>query len=166
MIRIIFFLFAAAALVGCGPSNLERYETLRVENDAEILDTDENRDVLRVVNAYRLALKNRQTEDIDALISDEYYENGGTSDTAEDDYGRSGVPQALQRLEEQVKEVNFDIIIKDMQVQEDRAWVVFEYLWNYKYHVGDVPKWESGRDVNRIDLVRKDGGDWKITRGL
>ena len=166
MRRTIVLLTASLTLIGCGPSHLETFETLRVEEDAEIIDNDENREVLKVVNAYRVALKNRSTEDLDSLISDEYYENGGTNDSAEDDYGRSGVPNVLRRLEEKVKEINFEIIVKDMQVQDDRAWVVFEYLWNYKYQVGEVPKWESGRDVNRIDLVRSDGGTWKITRGL
>jgi hypothetical protein len=166
MIRTIAVLTVSLTLVGCGPSHLETYETLRVEESAEILDTEENREVLQVVNAYRVALKNRSAADLDVLISDEYYENGGTNDTTEDDYGRSGVPQVLARLEEQVKEINFDIVVKDMKVQGDRAWVIFEYLWNYKYQVGEVPKWESGRDINRIDLVRLDGGPWKITRGL
>lgn len=167
MIRVILPLLAIALLaVGCGPSHFEEFETLRFDEKAEIPDTQQNREVLEVIDAYKVALQNRESEDINGLISDEYYENAGTTSTSDDDYGRTGVPEVLSRLDEQVKSVKFEIVVKDMNVQDDRAWVVFEYLWNYKYQVGDVPKWESGRDVNRIDLVRDDGGLWKITRGL
>ncbi len=167
MIRVIIPLLAALLLVtGCGPNHIDNFETLRFDEKSEILDTQENREVLEVLHAYRIALQNRESENIESLISDEYYENGGTTNTSDDDYGRTGLPTVLSRLEERVKSVKLDIVVKDMKVQDDRAWVVFEYLWNYKYQVDDVPKWESGRDVNRIDLVRDDGGLWKITRGL
>lgn len=161
------FMVSALGLSACSPSHLQEFNTLHFDEESKVKDNSENRQVLEVVDAYRVAMEKRDVSALRGLISDEYYENAGTTDTTEDDYGVAGVPSVMTRLSDQVKALHLDVVVKEMQVSGDRAYVVYEYIWNYRYEVNeDEPKWDAGRDLNRMELVRDDGGLWKITRGL
>jgi ketosteroid isomerase-like protein len=157
---------ALVGLVACGPSHLTEFETLRFDKEAQVKDSSQNREVLEVVNAYRVAMEKRDVSALRGLVSAEYYENAGTTETTSDDYGAAGVPDALSRLSEQVRSLNLEMVVKEVEVEGDRAYVVYEYVWNYRYEVSEAPQWEAGRDVNRMELVRDEGGLWKISRGL
>lgn len=155
-----------AMLSACGAGTISTFETLQFDENAKVADTQEHREVLEVVDAYRVALEKRDTDSLRNLISVEYYENAGTSATSEDDYGFNGVPKALERLGEAVRSIQFELVVKDVLIEGDRAFVTYEYLWNFRYEIGDKSNWESGRDINRMHLVRDQGGLWKISRGL
>lgn len=166
LISAVLSLLALVLLSACGPSHLNTVDRIKVDDEATIVDTETNRAVLSVVTRYHEAIENRDTDALSRLISDDYYENGGTSERTDDDYGRSGVPEALDRFTRAIKHIRFEIVVKDLRVDGDRAQVFYEYSYNYLFQVGEVPQWEAGRDVNRMDLVREASGDWKITRGL
>lgn len=163
---LLLGLLAVLTLAACGPSHLNTVQGIKVDDEATIFDTEDNRAVLNVLTRYQEAIEQRDTDAIDRLISDDYYENGGTSERTDDDYGRSGVPDAIARFAKAIKHIRVEIVVKDMRVDGDRAQVFYEYSYNYLFQTGEVPQWEAGREVNRMDLVRNDSGDWKITRGL
>jgi hypothetical protein len=50
-------------------------------------------------------------------------------------------------------------------VEEDRAEVLFDFGVTMLYRVGDNSRWQTGRDVNRLQLQREEGG-WMIVSGL
>jgi hypothetical protein len=156
----------AMVAAGCAPSRLETYEALRFDEASKVVETQENLEVLETLNAYKKALESLDLRTLEGLAADGYYENAGTTDTTSDDYGTTSLPGVLQRLGDALKSLSFDIVVKDMRVDGDRAWVVFEYVWNYRYEVEGTPRWEAGRDVNRMDLSRDRGGLWKISRGM
>ena len=152
--------------MGCGPSYYEDFDTLKFERDAQVIENQRNREILEVVAAYHKALEARDIETLRSLVSDDYYENAGTTESTEDDYGFLGVDAALGRLEA-VEVVKCDIVVRDLRVEDDRAQIFYEYAFNYLFKVDGVPQWEAGRDLNRMDLIRdRDSGLWKIYGGL
>ena len=166
LFAIVAALSAALLLSACGPSSINTVGELQFDDEAIILDTPTNRDVLDVLNAYHKAIEAKDSERLKSLVSDDYYENGGTSERTDDDYGNSGVSDALRRFTESIEHIQFEIVVKDLRVEGDHAQVFYEYSYNYLFRVDEVPRWEAGRDVNRMDLVLNESGKWKITRGL
>ena len=150
----------------CGAGVIQEFDPLRLSKEANVDDLPENREILEVVGAYKTAMEERDLLTLKGLVSHEYYENSGTSDTSKDDYGHSGLQPALDRLADKVKSLRIEIVVKNLKVDGDRAFVVYEYAWNYMYEVGENPQWEAGRDINRMHLVKDSGGLWKISRGM
>lgn len=157
---------AAVALSACGPSHINTIDGVQIDGEAAIVDTNSNREVLQVVSEYHDALERRDGQLLELLVSDDYYENSGTAESTEDDYGRASLAEVLSRFTDAVQHLTLEITVKDLRVEGDRAQVFYEYTYNCLYKVGEVPRWDAGRDVNRMDLVRTSAGAWKITRGL
>jgi len=155
----------AMVISACGPSYVDKVEGLQIAEDSEILDSQTNVEILEVVTTYQAAMEKKDMAALGKLVSPEYYENGGTTDNTEDDYGREGLGDVFARIDENVETVRFHVLVKDIRVEGDRAQVFYEYTWNFLYKIGDVPRWESGTDVNRLDMV-KESGRWWISRGL
>ncbi len=163
---LALFVFSMFALSACGPSYVQTVDGLKIDEGAEIEETDSTKAVLDVVSGYKAAMIEKDVTSLETLISDDYYENGGTTDRTDDDYGYDGLMTAFKRFAENVKTVKFEVVVKDVRVEGNQAQVFYEYVWNYLYTVGEKPRWESGRNVNRMDLVKNDDGQWKITRGM
>lgn len=166
------FVLACAALalaglaVACGPSRIENVKGLRIDDETDILDTERHRAILEVLTNYHGAMEARNADALKSLVSEDYYENAGTSDRTDDDYGYQTLNAAFAILDS-VEVLKCDILIKDLRVDGNRAQVFYEYTFNYLYKVGGVPRWEAGRDLNRMDLIRdQDNGRWMIYRGL
>lgn len=155
----------ATLITSCGPSYVDKVKGLQIAEDAEILDDQVHHDILDVVSTYQEAMEHKDIATLEKLVSSEYYENGGTTDRTEDDYGRAGLKPVLARFDDKVESVKFHVLVKELRVEGGRAQVFYEYTWNFLYKVGDVPRWESGTDVNRLDLVKQEGR-WWISRGL
>jgi hypothetical protein len=130
----------------------------------EIDDTEDNRAVMAVVQAYSDALQRRDAAAILALASPEYFDNAGTADPGDDlDFARleQTLPADLGRLE------SLRVEIQVRKVQVDKATAVVE-LWSdgwYRIQTaqGVVPR--RDQDLHRMHLVKRDGA-WKIVSGL
>jgi ketosteroid isomerase-like protein len=160
--RHIALIVAMMALSACG----SRYvQSPVVDPEAEIRRTDDAEAIVELVQTYAMALDAFDLPAIRALVSDEYYENAGTTDTTEDDYGIEGVEVLLTSLHEHVESLNVDVAVRDLTVQGDLADVLCEYTFRMRYKVAEQERWETQRDVNRIQLRREDG-EWRIIGGL
>jgi hypothetical protein len=130
----------------------------------DIVDNAENRAVYAVVQSYAEALQRRDAAGMLALVSPDYFDNGGTADPADDmDFARleQTLPADLGKLES----LRVDVQIRRITVEGDAA--VAE-LWSdgwYRIQTpqGIVPR--RDQDLNRMKLVRRDGA-WKIASGL
>lgn len=165
------FLVAVFLAGGCASQvikNNEIYEDqkgFRIAEDAEIPDNTKNRKVLDVVAAYQRAVATKDFGTLKRLVSEDYYENAGTTNTTEDDYGNKRLPEIFELMANHAEEINYTVVIKRIQYQRDRALVDYEYKYAYKYEVGEKPTWDAGVEVNRLELVPADGR-WRITSGL
>ena len=144
-------------LVGCQTGHLP---------NTKIDASDENREVYRVVMAYRSAMEARDVDAILELVSPNYYENGGTTETDEDDYGYDELrDKVAQLLSSNVLAVRYHILLTEIDVSGDRASADYEYRAQFKFMEGEQEGWAQQSDFNRLDLVREDAG-WKIVAGL
>jgi hypothetical protein len=130
----------------------------------EIADSEENRAVFALVQAYAEALQRKDAAALLALASPDYFDNGGTADPADDmDFARleQTLPADLAKLES----LRVEVQVRNIIVEKDAA--VAE-LWSdgwYRIQTaqGVIPR--RDQDLHRMRLVRRDGA-WKVISGL
>ena len=150
---------ALAALAGTGCAGTTIPGT-------EVEDNVDNRAIYEQVLAYRDAMETRDTDKLLAMTSTRYYENGGTTDTEVDDYGYETLrDKVLPRLRENIKAVQYRILLRRVGVDGERAWADYEYFYRFKYVEGGREGWAQKNDFNRLEFIREDG-HWKIVAGL
>ena len=134
--------------------------------NTDIPDTEENREVYGVVMAYKRALEARDVDALLPLISRKYLENNGTTNISRDDYGYPRLREAvLPTLSENVKAIQYQVIMNRIEVDGDSAWASYEYFYHFKFVEGGKEGWETKNDFNRLELTREEGS-WRIVGGL
>ena len=150
-------LLILGAVAACGPKLIA---------DSPIEDTPANREIVGKVQQYRQAMEARDPDALLKLVSRNYFENGSTTDDPGDDYGYDTlVEKVLPKLKNNVKKVQFDIVLKKVSYEGDRAFAEFEYFSKFQFVEGGEERWVARNDFNRLEFIREDG-TWKITAGL
>ena len=144
-------------LPGCRGATIEQ---------TEVPDTEENRILYAQVMAYRDAMERRDIEAIMALVSRNYYENAGTTDRDEDDYGYEELrDEVIPKLLDNVKVVQYRLLLRRIEVDSERAFVDYEYFYRFKFSEGGNDGWAQRNDFNRLEFLMENG-TWKIVAGL
>jgi hypothetical protein len=162
----------ALFLVGCASQTIKNDELyqdrpgFRLSEEAEIRDNTKNRQVLDVVAQYQNAVTNKDFAALKRIVSEDYYSNSGTTDTTEDDYGNEQLGDTFEMMANYADEIRYKVKVQSISYKNDRAMVEYEYEYAYKFQVGDKPSWDAGVDMNELELVPEDDGDWKIASGL
>ena len=133
--------------------------------DADIQDTPEVREVVDVLFQYRQALIAKDFGTLNRLVSENYYENTGTTHTTADDYGHSGLAEVFEMMAEYAKEIRYSVTVQDVVVRDNQAHIDFEFQYAYQYQIADKETWDAGVDVNRMELHRE-GNAWRIVGGM
>lgn len=162
MTRISAFIALALLLSACGG---QWVESPVVDPEARIRSTEVHEQIVAMMEEYENSLEAMDLERIRSMVSVDYYENAGTTDSTDDDYGFQGFPAMIAALREHVDDMRIDIQVRDIIVEHDRADVLFEYGFTMLYRVGEDARWETQRDVNRLQLQREEGA-WRIVGGL
>lgn len=139
----------------------------------EIPDTDENRDILRVLERYRTSFVRRDAAGVLSTAHPSYYDPAGTDDPGDDiEYGELG-PILRERLA-QLEAIRFTIDYLEINIVDDRAAVK---VWiDASFRLRSIADPESGelrvegkhtrkQDHAMFELLR-DQGAWRITKGL
>jgi hypothetical protein len=139
----------------------------------EIPDTDENRDILRVLERYRTSFVRRDAAGVLSTAHPSYYDPAGTDDPTDDiEYSELG-PILRERLA-QLEAIRFTIDYLEINVVSDRASVK---VWlDASFQLRSIADSESGtvrvegrhtrkQDHHMFELIR-DQGAWRITKGL
>ncbi|MCH9680954.1 MAG: nuclear transport factor 2 family protein [Deltaproteobacteria bacterium] len=139
----------------------------------EIPDTEDNRDILRVLERYRTAFVRRDAAGVLATAHPSYYDPAGTDDPTDDVvYGELG-PILRERMA-QLEAIRFTIDYLEINVIQDRASVK---VWvDASFQLRSIVDPESGdvrvrgrhtrkQDHALFEMVN-DNGAWRITRGL
>jgi len=139
----------------------------------EIPDTDENREILRVLERYRTAFVRRDAAGVLATAHPTYYDTAGTDDPGDDvEYELLG-PILRERLA-QVESIRFTIDYMEINVVDDRA--VVKVWIDASFRLAPIMDGDSGmtrvesqharkQDHAMFELLR-DGNSWRITRGI
>lgn len=147
---------AAVAMTGCGPKMIP---------NSEIEDTDENREILSVVSAYKNALEGRNVERLMSLVSKTFFENSGTP-AGDDDYNYDGLEQRLTKWAEQTKAIRADVKVKAITVKDGTARAQYFYDVNYQIPgAAGVMQWKHEADTKEM-VLRREGSVWRITSGI
>ena len=136
--------------------------TFKIDPESRIPDTLETRKVLA---QYRLALVNKDFGTLNRLVSEDYYDNAGTTHTTSDDYGVKELRASFELMASHTEGIQYKVLVKDLTFEEQRAHVDYEYEYAYEYKVGDESTWDAGVEVNRLRLARE-GDVWRIVGGL
>lgn len=160
---VLLTLLSGLAMVACGPGVIE--DSTVIAQDAEIPDTPENRAVVALVELYRRAIEDKDIASLRGLVSSDYYENGGTTHTTQDDYGYDGLLQVFETYAENVRQIRLQVLIRSIEISGDRANVYVDFGYNMLYVINGQERWQVDRGLNRLELV-KEGNEWRILAGL
>ncbi len=131
----------------------------------EIRDTDENRQVLDVLSAYRTALENRNADGVMKLVSPTFFDDGGTPDGS-DDFDYKGLKTRLANWVEKTQAVRANLQVKRIDIKGGFATVRYFFDVNFQVRGPDgAPVWKHESDAKEMKL-RIENGRWMITRGL
>jgi hypothetical protein len=131
-----------------------------------IADTEENRAIYDLVQAYREAIEQRDVHLLASLISPNYFENSSTTATDVDDYGYEALREkVLPLLQDNIKAVQYRIRLTRIEVRGDRASADFEFWLKFLYAEGGREGWRVQNNFNRLEFLRGPDG-WKISGGL
>ncbi len=157
--------------VACASSHLrtedfQQPRAFRIDAQANIPNTEQNRAVLETVNTYRQAMVRKDLKTLASLIASNYYENASTTDDLSDDYGNERLPELLHEyLGQSVREMRYAMEIKQLTSALDTILVDYQYDISFRYEYAGREYWHSKNDVNRLTLVWEDD-TWKIAGGL
>ena len=154
MSRCLAALLALAAAAGC---------TRKIPG-TEIDDTKDNRAIAATIDAWRRALDARDANGIVALVSDQYFDDAGTGDPA-DDLDRSQLPKALADTLSRLPSVKLEVAVTRIEVDGDKAaaFMFFDSRYRVATPRGEIAKRDA--DVSRMTFRREAGG-WRISSGL
>lgn len=130
----------------------------------EIEDTEENREIIQLVEEYKNAVERLDTDAILALVSPSFFENNGNIDEA-DDYDKAGLGDNLRANFERTKRIQLILRIDDVQVEEGKAFAELYYQIRAHNEYPAGTKWETGSDRTRLEFERVDD-KWLIVSGL
>ena len=125
----------------------------------------EARQIIDSLYRYRQALVGKDFGTLNRLVSENYYDNAGTTDTTTDDYGHSELEGVFELMAQHAEEIRYQIIVKEVEIDGARGAIDYEFEYAFQYLVGDKETWDAGSDVNRLEFARE-GDEWRITSGM
>jgi hypothetical protein len=126
----------------------------------------DKQEVSAFIERYRQALESLDFDTIKDMASQNYYENGSTTDDPSDDYDFNGLMKILMGMKRTVKAVKYSITIKNIEVAKTGAAVDYEYSGQFLFSSNNQDRWSTKSDKNRITLTKNKLGEWKIVSGL
>ena len=130
----------------------------------EISDTEENREILAIIDKYQRAIESLDANAVLALVSPRFYEDNGNSDSS-DDYDFEGLKAHLQSDFERTRAIQLVVRVDMVEVEETSAFAELYYRIRAHNEYPAGMKWEEGSDRTRLQFERVDNR-WLIVAGL
>jgi hypothetical protein len=147
--RIYFHTFltvvALLALIGCHPKKIP---------NSSVLDTSQNRAIVKFLGEYQKALEQRSPEAILKLVSKDYLEDNA-SDEVERHYNYDGLKKKLEKEMSRIKDLRVNIYVQNIQDSMEQLLVVYYYQSRalMTFPAGD--RYMQANDVNQMVLRKK-----------
>jgi hypothetical protein len=149
------------ALGGCDPQLIP---------NTDVPDNSENREVVRFVERYRLAMEQLGSEqggsvaELLQLVSERYLDDNGTLETTDDrDYDR--LRQELSEIAERILDVRYEMRYRRITYRPDRVLVDYTFTGRYKIATSDGDVWRRRLSDNRLELILE-RGEYRIISGM
>ena len=138
----------------------------------DIPDTDDNREILTVLERYRMGFVARDAAAVLATAHETYHDTGGTDDPSDDVVYESLAPMLRRRLS-QLDALRFTMDYLEVYVTKDRATV---HVWidaSFRFkpvldpdgEPRDAARYSRKQDHAEFELVR-DRDSWRLTSGI
>lgn len=139
-------------LAACGP---------RLISGTDVEDTDDNHRILALVDQYRRATEAKDVEAVSALISDTFFDDGGSPEGSDDLDAKAIRKRLALEFDKRVQQVRLEVQVKKIYLEGDAARV--RYFYTLRYQVADG--WRQEIDTKEM-FLRREGGVWKIMSGV
>jgi ketosteroid isomerase-like protein len=157
ILSVLLVACIAGMTLGCAPRQIP---------NSTVEASDANLAVWAVVQAYRRALEERDTDALLAIVSPDYFDNNSTTDVGSDDYGYRVVQERmLPILSDNIEKVRIDLRLREVRVSGDRAFARFEQRIRFLFSEGGQDGWETLNDFNEL-AFSWEGDGWRIVSGL
>lgn len=139
----------------------------------EVPDTEDNREILRVLEQYRMSLVQADAAGVLATAHPTYYDPSGTDDPVDDVDYEELAPMLRERLA-RLDSIRFTIDYLEVHVVDDRAvvkvWIdaSFRLLPIIDAETGEVriPSQHRRKQDHAMFEMLRDGSTWRITKGM
>jgi ketosteroid isomerase-like protein len=129
----------------------------------EIDDTSDSRAILAIMERYRSALEARDAKAIQALVSEDFREDGGT-ESPDDDLTYANLPEHMAALFQKLDKPKVEISVRRVNVQDDGATAI--YYWNASWRMPTLTsRPQSDSELEQM-VLKRIGGEWKIVSGI
>ena len=164
-IRAVFFQRAVVLVLGMG-LGLAAGCAARAHSipGTKVADSDENREILGVIEKYRLAVERKDAPAIMTMASKRYWEDGGTP-TGADDYGYDGLREVLVGRFQRADEIRYSLKYLRIRRQGERAFVDVMVDASYSINSARGDERHDERDQNQFVLERE-GERWLFVSGM
>jgi hypothetical protein len=159
MQRSATFALLLALVAGCGARQT-------VIAGTQVPDTTDNRDVIGVVENYRLAVERGDAGALMLMAHPDYWEDAGTTASGADDYGYDGLKQVLATRFKDAQSIRYSLKYMGIKRHADKVWV--DVLVHASFEVrdgrGELVRRDM-RDQNQL-VLQRDGKEWKFLSGM
>ncbi|NTX64688.1 DUF4440 domain-containing protein [Myxococcus sp. CA051A] len=148
-------LCALTLLAACAPKRIP---------GTEIDDTSDTRAILSVMEQYRSAIEARDAKGIQALVSKDFREDGGTPGDPEDDLNTANLVPYLETLFPQLQSPKVELDVRRVQAGKDMATAI--YYWKVSWRMPSLtPRPQKEAELEQM-VFRLEDGRWKILSGI
>jgi hypothetical protein len=149
--------FVLVSLGACGKPELIPNTSVR--------DTSENREIIKVLEAYRTALERLDAASVIVLVHPTYQDSSGTPEGS-DDVDFEGLKSLLSTRFKRTTKIRYHIEYQALRIKGQEAEVDTYVDATFVYEPADkIPRWRRLTDHNRFRLL-KDGDHWRFLSGL
>ncbi|HEX3695016.1 MAG TPA: hypothetical protein VH374_06460 [Polyangia bacterium] len=157
-VRLGIALVALAGLFAC--ARMEYIE------GTTVLKTQQNQDLIDVIETYRQRLLTRNVDGLLVLASDKYFEDSGTP-RSDDDYGYQGLREVLNKKLQRVKSLRYDLEYRSINVKENRAEIEVFIDGSFELAAESGDRYRRVNDYHRFVLEKdKKTEKWKFLSGM
>lgn len=164
LVGLVFALAVVTPLAGCAQSYIP---------NTDVEDNPANRELIDFCENYRRAVERKDVAALLAMISEDYYENGGNSDAADDmDYAQfkaflTGESKSTTGFSFQdATGIRHEIRYRRVTRQDNRIYVDYTFSASFRVPTSTGDVWKRKVDENRLELVLDDTGHYKIVAGM
>lgn len=129
----------------------------------ELPDNEDTRAILAIMERYRTSLEARDAKAIQALVAEDFREDGGT-ESPEDDLTYANLPAHLSNLFQRLDNPKVELSVRRVDIEDESATAI--YFWNASWRMPSLTsRPQSDSELEQMQL-KKIQGEWKIVSGI
>lgn len=155
--RGLLIVAVAAAAVGC---------TTKKIPGTELDDTDDTRAILDVMEKYRVALEQKDSQSIIGLAHESFNDDGGSANP-EDDYNYHDLYTKLPDTLKKLGSIRVNFEVRKIELSEDNGSARATYTYTQSYDMPGISgKKQNDSEIKQMIFRRVDKKVWKIISGV